>query len=149
MGCLLKLSNRRINWKRGLPRRIEGGYVDISVRQVWLQIHALPLIFHMSFVVVQSPSRVPLCNLIDYSPSGSSVHGISQPRTLEWVAISYHVNYSNLKFLNLSFLICQMGITIPVSYDHIKDWMRWCMFCVCHDGSSVNVNVLCSKNIYR
>ena len=83
----------------------------------------------------------------DYSPSGSFVHGISQPRALEWVAISYHVSYSSLKFLNLSFLICQIGITVPMSYDHIKDWMRWCMFCVCHDGSSVNVNVLCSKNI--
>ena len=60
MGCLLKLSNRRINWKRGLLRRIEGGYVDIGVRQVWVQILALPLIFHMSFVVVQTPSCVPL-----------------------------------------------------------------------------------------
>ena len=30
-----------------------------------------------------------LCNPIDCSPSGSSVHGISQLRKLEWVAISY------------------------------------------------------------
>ena len=29
-----------------------------------------------------------LCNLIDYSPAGSSVHGISPARILEWVAIS-------------------------------------------------------------
>ena len=29
-----------------------------------------------------------LCNPIDSSPSGSSVHGILQARTLEWVAIS-------------------------------------------------------------
>ena len=26
---------------------------------------------------------------MDYSPSGSSVHGILQARTLEWVAISF------------------------------------------------------------
>jgi len=26
---------------------------------------------------------------MDYSPPGSSVHGISQARTLEWVAISF------------------------------------------------------------
>ena len=29
-----------------------------------------------------------LCKLMDPSPSGSSVHGIFQARTLEWVAIS-------------------------------------------------------------
>ena len=26
---------------------------------------------------------------MDYSPSGSSVHGISQARILEWIAISF------------------------------------------------------------
>ena len=30
-----------------------------------------------------------LCNLMDYSLPGSSVHGISQARILEWVAISF------------------------------------------------------------
>ena len=30
-----------------------------------------------------------LCNPMDYSPPGSSVHGILQARTLEWVAIFY------------------------------------------------------------
>ena len=30
-----------------------------------------------------------LCDPIDSSPPGSSVHGILQARTLEWVAISY------------------------------------------------------------
>ena len=29
-----------------------------------------------------------LCNLMDYSPQGSSVHGITPARILEWVAIS-------------------------------------------------------------
>ena len=33
-------------------------------------------------------SRVQLCDAMDCSPSGSSVHGILQARTLEWVAIS-------------------------------------------------------------
>ena len=32
-------------------------------------------------------SRVRLCNAMDCSPPGSSVHGISQARVLEWVAI--------------------------------------------------------------
>ena len=30
-----------------------------------------------------------LCNPLDCSPSGSSVHGISQARVLKWVAISF------------------------------------------------------------
>ena len=30
-----------------------------------------------------------LCDLMDCSPPGSSVHGISQARTLEWVATSF------------------------------------------------------------
>ena len=30
-----------------------------------------------------------LCNPVDYSPPGSSVHGILQARILEWVAISF------------------------------------------------------------
>ena len=30
-----------------------------------------------------------LCDPVDYSPPGSSVHGISQARILEWVAIAF------------------------------------------------------------
>ena len=30
-----------------------------------------------------------LCNLMDYSLLGSSIHGIFQARALEWVAISF------------------------------------------------------------
>ena len=33
-------------------------------------------------------SRLTLCDPVDYSPPGSSVHGILQARILEWVAIS-------------------------------------------------------------
>ena len=34
-------------------------------------------------------SRLTLCNLMDCSPPGSSVHGILQARILEWVAIPF------------------------------------------------------------
>ena len=34
-------------------------------------------------------SWLTLCNLRDYSPPGSSVHGIHQARILEWVAIPF------------------------------------------------------------
>ena len=34
-------------------------------------------------------SCLALCDLKDYSPPGSSVHGISQARILKWVVISF------------------------------------------------------------
>ena len=34
-------------------------------------------------------SQLTLCNPMDCSPPGSSVHGVLQARTLEWVAISF------------------------------------------------------------
>ena len=34
-------------------------------------------------------SCLTLCNPIDDSPPGSSVHGVLQARTLEWVATSF------------------------------------------------------------
>ena len=38
--------------------------------------------------------RLTLCDPMDYSPPGSSVHGILQARTLEWVAIPLSRGYS-------------------------------------------------------
>ena len=34
-------------------------------------------------------SCLTLCNPMDYSPSGSSIHGVLQARILEWVAITF------------------------------------------------------------
>ena len=39
--------------------------------------------------VFVAQSCLTLRDLMDYSPPGSSVHGILWPRTLEWVAISF------------------------------------------------------------
>ena len=38
-----------------------------------------------------------LCDPMDYSPPGSSVHGILQARTLEWVAIPFSKGSSRLR----------------------------------------------------
>ena len=40
-------------------------------------------------VCLDAQSCLTLCNPMDYSLPGSSVHEISQARILEWVAISY------------------------------------------------------------
>ena len=39
--------------------------------------------------LVKSLSHIWLCDPVDCSPPGSSVHGILQARILEWVAISF------------------------------------------------------------
>ena len=43
-------------------------------------------------VKVKSLGRVRLCDPMDCSPPGSSVHGISQARVLEWGAYSLNSN---------------------------------------------------------
>ena len=45
-----------------------------------------------------------ICNPMDYSPPGSSVHGISQARILEWVAISFSRGSSRRQGSNLHLL---------------------------------------------
>ena len=47
--------------------------------------------------VCESLSRVQLCDPIDCSPAGSSVHGIIQARILEWVVIPFCRGSSQLR----------------------------------------------------
>ena len=49
---------------------------------------------HVGYLWCESESEVAqsfltLCNPVDCSPLGSSIHGILQARILEWVAISF------------------------------------------------------------
>ena len=50
------------------------------------QIHRMTQQFHFQCMCAQSCPT--LCNPLDHSPSGCSVHGIFQARILEWVATS-------------------------------------------------------------
>ena len=47
------------------------------------------IILHKQRKVLVTELCPTLCDPIDCSPPGSSVHGIFQARILEWVAISY------------------------------------------------------------
>ena len=53
----------------------------------------------LAIVCAQGFSRVRLCDPVDCSPPGSSVHGIFQARILEWVAISSSRGSSQLSDL--------------------------------------------------
>ena len=46
-------------------------------------------VFLLFFFCMCAQSWPPLYNPMDFSPSGCSVHGISQARILEWVSISF------------------------------------------------------------
>ena len=64
-------------------------------------------------------SHLTLCDPMDCSPAGSSVHGILQARTLEWAAISFSRsgNDSFVKTVSFSILIsfiffpCLLAVT--------------------------------------
>ena len=60
-----------------------------------LSSHSFPLLLHLTNIFSQlyacsvAQSCLTLCNPMDCSPPGSSVHGILPARILEWVAISF------------------------------------------------------------
>ena len=56
-------------------------------------------------------SHVRLCNPMNCSLSGSSVHGIFQARVLEWIAISFS-RYAEYIVLNARLDEAQAGIKI-------------------------------------
>ena len=63
-------------------KRLRTG-VNISCTQIWLRLKRPPC------ACMSAQSCLTLCDPLDCSPPGFSVHGISQARLLEWVAISF------------------------------------------------------------
>ena len=60
-------------------------YFQVYSKDIQLYIH----------VVKVSQFRLTLCNPMDYSWSGSSVHGIFQARILEWVGVPFSRDLPN------------------------------------------------------
>ena len=75
-------------------------------------------------------SCLTLCDLVDCSPPGSSVRGILQARTLEWVAISFSSAWTwKVKVKSLSRLwLCVTPWTAayqappPMGFSRQEDW---------------------------
>ena len=61
------------------------------------------------------------CNPMDCSPLGSSVHGISQARVLEWVAISFSRGSSLLR--DRTHVSCIAGRFLTVSHQGRSLWI--------------------------
>jgi len=58
-------------------------------------------------------SGLTLCDPIDGSPPGSSVHGILQARILEWVAISISNLFMHAKSLQSCLTLCNPMYSSP------------------------------------
>ena len=56
-----------------------------------------------------APSCPALCNPVDYTPPGSSIHGIFQARVLEWGAISFSRGSSQPRDWNRASHIVDRG----------------------------------------
>ena len=91
-----------------LPSRKE---LEIIIELVWCQsacVHARSLL-----------SCLTVCNPMDYSPSGSSVHGILQARIVKWVAISSSRGSSRPSDCNhISYVSC-IGRWVLYHYPHL------------------------------
>ena len=84
-------------WSQHKPgQRRGGGPISGRGSGFWFQLPPLDLVFlppslFLSLVIccccLVFQSCPTLCYPMDYSPPGSSVHGIFQARTLEWVAV--------------------------------------------------------------
>ena len=78
-----------------------------------LHFHMVLVLFSRCLcVTTKSESEVPqlyptLCNPMDYSLPGSSVHGIFQAKILEWVTISFSRGIFPTQGSNLRLLHCR------------------------------------------
>ena len=62
---------------------------------------------------------------MDCSPLGSSVHGISQARILEWVAISFFRGSSQARDRTLGYVISSKVVpcSLPSCFKAIGNWL--------------------------
>ena len=79
----------------------------------------------------KSLSCVQLCNPMDCSPPGSSVHGILQARILEWVAISFYRGSSQSRDWSQVSCIAGRFFTIFTRHHPLLAWkLFWNIYCI-------------------
>ena len=87
----------------------------------------LQIVFHYTFLggCLVAKLYLTLCDLMDLTPlwmPGSSLHGISKARILEWVAISSSRGSSQSMDQNPAW----HGDSLPLSYQGSKTNNSWC-----------------------
>ena len=84
-------------------------------------------LFSSALVCVCAQSCLTLCNPMDGSPPGSSVHGISQARILEWVTISFSTGSSQLRDRTQVSYIGRrilLALSHPGSPIYVNTWIQ-------------------------
>ena len=69
------------------------------------------------FFCVQTFSHVRLCDPMDYNLPGSSIRGILQARTLEWVAISSYRGWSDPVVEPMSLALASRFFTTSANWE--------------------------------
>ena len=91
---------------------------NFKSKNFYLLLHSLPLIRLFKFLLAKSAAESlqscpTLCDPVDCSLPGSSVHGICQARVLEWGAIAFsgdhHETGQILRWWKQSSCLCQAG----------------------------------------
>ena len=92
LNCSLKMHNSIMS-KKSMYKDFPGGPVVkicLSMQEVQVQSLVRELRSHVPAAAAKSlQSYLTLCDPRDSNPPGSPIPGISQSRTLEWVAISF------------------------------------------------------------
>ena len=87
MQCLLPLPLPELSPTNALRNRLSIPFCFPTKQKHWLWPPGGPYTLNGQLLCAQS--RPTLCDLLECSPPGSSVHGILQVRILVWGAISY------------------------------------------------------------
>ena len=81
----------------------------------------LQVCVHVRAVALLCPT---LCDPVDYSPPGSSVHGILQARTLEWITISFsRGSFSPRNRTGVSCIASGFFTAEPPSYNWLEIYL--------------------------
>ena len=97
------------------------------------------------------PSHPPLCNPMDNSPPGSSVHGIFQAKIMEWVAMpsSRDLAHPGIMPTSLMFLELAAGFfTTSTTGNPDITLYPQNVFCLLTPGESVKRKELSLTSIY-
>ena len=96
--------------------------------------------------MLDAQSCLTICDTMDCSPLGSSIHEIFQARILEWVAISFSSGCKNL-LLTGEWLSQTIAKTSPTGCHHCQSEKALCPL-IRHYGSSCSSWVTFSLNFF-
>ena len=135
---------------------------EVTKSQTWLsdwtELRQLSCELYLCVLVTQSYPT--LCDPMDYSPPGSSVHGILQARILEWIAIPSSQGTFQTHVWNLGLLHCRQILyrlsqqgspdlcdhndrrlyTNLVKYCHVTILEGWMEKCLCAESIEIFIS---------